>query len=322
MFTKCIARSLMVLACFFALTACDDKSAEKAQQEQAQKAPEQSEVEKYNEYVRAANMATVSFAQDLEQYQKNIQPVFDGKKRNKNLFYSNPIGISRVQEQLDKARAMKPAMAELDESARVYSEALAKADPLSRDVYNYISAKTYLSDEGAHGREIQPAYLDAMQKLVVAQADFLNGIDAKDRARIKAEFESSEKGSIDHYRIGMVYYLKESMDAADGVYDGTGLGDKKEAFRNALNQFNSMVTAYDGKVRERNKTGCSSLKMTANSYLSTGREIIESTEEGTYEKEAKKPKQFRLMEPQQKRDASSLLQHYNNMINELNVNRC
>lgn len=320
MFAKHIARSLAVAACFFALSACDDKNADKPQEPPI--SAEQAEVVKYNAYVEAANMASSSFGNDLAQYEKYIKPVFDGKKPMKDLFFSEPGAMDRIQQQLDKARAMKPAMAELDEPARMYSEALAKAGPVSRDLYNYIGAKTYKSDNGDHGREVQPAYLTNMQSLVVAQADFLNGIDAKDRARIKAEFEKTKKDTLEYYRMGSIYYLKESMDAAGDFINGEGLGDKKDAFKTALNQLNSMLTAYDAKMREHNKVGCSNLLFTANAYLSKGRDAIERTENGEYEKEAKEPKQFRLMESQQTQDAKSLLQNYNNMISAINMGKC
>jgi len=320
MFAKQIALTLALAACFFTLTACDDKSAEKPQQTQA--STEQAEIVKYNEYIEAANMTGDSFARELEQYQKYIQPAFDGKKEMNDLFFSQPTAMGRIKEHLDKARAMKPEMAELDEPARLYSEALAKAEPVNRDMYNYISAKTYKTDGGAHGREIQPALLTGMKDLVTAQANFLNGVDAKDRARIKAEFERTEKDTVAYYRIGMVYWLKESIDAAGGVLDGKGLGDKTEAFKNALNQFNSMATAYDAKMRESNKVGCSSLLFTANTYLSTGRDVIERTENGSYAEDAKRPKQFQLMQSRQTNDANSLLQHYNDMISALNMGKC
>lgn len=320
MFAKQIARSLAVAACFFALTACDDKPSEKPQQTQA--SAEQAEILKYNEYIEAANMTSASYAKELAQYQKYIQPAFDGKKELKDLFFSQPTAMGRIKEHLDKARSMKPAMAELDEPARLYSEALAKAEPVSRDMYNYISAKTYQSDNGEHGRKIQPALLTSMKDLVEAQANFLNGVDAKDRARIKAEFERTEKDTVAYYRMGMVYWLKESMDAASGVLDGQGLGNRTEDFKKSLNQFNSMAAAYDAKMRESNKTGCSNLLFTANAYLSTGRDVIERTENGSYEQDAKQPKQFQLMQSHQTQDANSLLQNYNNMISALNMGKC
>lgn len=315
-----LIRSLAVAACVMALSACDDKKS--ATQEETKASAEQAEVQKYNEYVGAANMMQMSYGEALASYKKYVQPAFDGKKEDDSLFFSSSLSMGRIRESLDKARAMKPDMAELDAPALTYSEALAKADPLYNDMANYIGAKTYMSDKGAHGRDIQPAFLASMEALTTAQTGFVNAIDAKDRARIKAEFESTEKDTIAYFRMGMIYHIKDSMDFAGGVVNGKGFGDKKEPFKASLDQFNTMATSYEAKVREQNKAGCPSLMLDINAYLSKGREIIQRTENGTYDKDAKRPAQFRLMQSGESRDAASLLQNYNNVISALNSDKC
>jgi len=314
---KTMMRSLAVAACVLALSACDEGKSAKT--EENQPSAEQAEVLKYNEYVEVANSAQRSYAKELATYQSYVRPVLDGKDKNDNLFYSTN-DLARIKERLDKARAMKPDMPELDAPALAYGEALGKADPLDRDMGNYIAAKTYLSDKGAHGREIQPAFIAAMQALSTAQAGFVSAIDAKDRARIKAEFDKAEKDTRDYFRIGMIYHIKSSMDAADGFLQGNGLGDKKEPFKVSLDQFNTMATGYDAKVREANNAGCSSMMLNINAYLATGRQIILRTENGRYE-EDKKNSQFQMMSAE-RQDATQLLQDYNNVINTINFNKC
>ncbi|TWF56473.1 YiiG family protein [Neorhizobium alkalisoli] len=317
---KTAIRSLGIAACLLTLSACDDSKSEANRQPQV--SAEQAEVLKYNEYVGTANMTQASFGDDLEKYRQYVQPVFDGKKKSDSLFFSSTSSMGRIKEKLDKARAMKPDMADLDAPAQTYSEALGKADPLYSDMANYIGAKTYLSDKGAHGREIQSAFIASMEAVTAAQAGFANAIDAKDRARIKAEFEKAEKDTIAYYQLGMSYHIKESMDLASGFLAGNGLGDKKEAFKTSLDQFNGMATNYENKVREKTKNGCSSLMLHVNAYLAKGREIIQDTESGKYEKDKKRPAQFQLMQSDEQRDASTLLQNFNNVINALNFNRC
>lgn len=322
MFAKTIARSLAVAACLFALSACDDKKADEPQQA-SQSSAEQAEITKYNSYIEAANMSSSSFGEQLEQYKKYIAPAFSGEKSRSDLFFpGSDTTIPRVKDLLDKAHAMEPVMKDLDDSATRYSEALGQAEPVNRELSNYINSKTYKSDNGDKGRELQPKFISAMEKLVVAQADFLNAIDKKDRERIKAEYEKTPKDTAAYYRIGSIYYLKESMDAASGFINGEGLGDKKDAFKKSLDQFNDALTAYDAKMRESNKKGCSSLIFTANSYLSTGRDVISHTEDGTYEKEANEPKQFHMMQSTQGNDVRDLMQHYNNVINAINIGTC
>ncbi|QNQ20416.1 YiiG family protein [Kosakonia sp. SMBL-WEM22] len=322
MIAKNIARTLAVAACLFALSACDDKKAEEPQQASKSSA-EQAEITKYNAYIEAANMSSSSFGEQLDQYKKYIAPAFTGEKPRDDLFFpGSDTTIPRVKDLLDKARAMEPEMKDLDASATRYSEALGQTEPVNRELYNYINAKTYKSDNGDKGRELQPKFISAMEKLVVAQADFLNAVDKKDRERIKAEYEKTPKDTAAYYRIGSIYYLKESMDAANGFINGEGLGDKKDAFKKSLDQFNEALTAYDAKMRESNKKGCSSLIFTANSYLSTGRDVIEHTDSGIYEQEAKRSQQFQMMQSTQENDVRSLMQNYNNVINAINIGTC
>lgn len=313
---KTMMQSLAVAACVLTLSACDDNKSAKT--EQSQPASEQAEVLKYNAYVEVANSFQRSYAKELATFQNYVQPVLDGKDKNDNLFYSTN-NLDRLKNDLAKARGMKPDMAELDGPADAYRDAAEKSEPLDRDMGNYISAKTYLSDKGAHGREIQTAFITAMEALATAQVNFISAIDAKDRARIKAEFENTEKDTRDYFRIGMIYHIKDSMDAADSFLQGKGLGDKKEAFKTSLDQFNTMATGYDAKVREKNKTGCSSMMLNVNAYLSTGRQIILRTENGRYQEDKKA--RFQMMSAESQ-DASSLLQDYNNVISTINMNGC
>ncbi len=60
----------------------------------------------------------------------------------------------------------------------------------------------------------------------------------------------------------------------------------------------------------------------ANAYLSTGRQIVNRTEEGSYEKDKQQRSQFQMMQSREQEDANSLLQDYNNMISRLNMNQC
>ena len=221
-----------IAAALLILSACDDNTSSQTDRaRETQTSSEQSEVQKYNAYVEVANSVHRPYAEDLATYQRYIQPVLDGKEENDDLLFPSSSTMSRVKENLDKARAMKPDMAELDVSAQTYSDALDKAIPLDRDLDNYIEAKTYLSDKGAHGREIQPAYISAMETLAKAQMNYARAIEAKDRARIKLEFDETEKDTLAYFRIGMVYHIKDSIDQASSFLNGEGFGDSKTCSR-------------------------------------------------------------------------------------------
>lgn len=318
MIVKNAIRSLAVAACVLALSACGE---DKPKQPDAPKvSADQAEIQKYNAYVGVANSVTDSYGGALEKYQKYVQPVIEGKEKKDVQYYAS-FYMDRTREQLDKAVAMKPEMAELDGPARKYIEALTKAAPLYNDMTQYISAKTYTSDNGAHGREIQPAFIESMTALAAAQEGFFEGIEAKDRARTKAEFESARKDTVAYFRAGMVYYSKDAMDQAEGVFDGTGLGGKKDAFKQSVDQFNTMATRFDAKMRESNQKGCSSFMMDANAFTAIGRSIVQRTDDGTYVKEAKDRKPY-MPQTQAVRDAYDLRQKFNNVVSAMNTNRC
>jgi len=306
-------------ACMLALSACGTKGGDNASAPTS--AADQSEMQKYNAYVEAANTANTSFAEIGATYQRDIKPKLDSGKNLDTLFFPSDPGIDRIKEQLDKALALSPAMPAIDGAARSYSAALAKIAPLYRDMENYVDAKRYMGDKGAHGREVQPALLAALGEVATAQAAYAKAIDAADRARVKAAFEATEKGTLDHYRKGSVYYLKESMDHAAGVIDGKGLGDQKAAFAASLDQFNTMAVQFDTKVREKDKTACASFMLHANAYLAAGRDILQRTDDGTYAKD-RNGSSFQMIKPKAVQDAETLLQAYNNVINDLNVHHC
>lgn len=317
---RILLRSMALPVCVLALSACGSKGEGNSSAVTA--AADQNEMQKYNAYVEAANTARTPFADTVATYQRSIKPVFDSGKDLTKLFFPSDPGIDRIKAQLDKALAMKPAMPELDGAARTYSQALAKVAPLYRDMANYIEAKIYVSDNGAHGRELQPALLTALDNVASAQATYAKAIDAADRARIKAAFEATKKDTLDYYRKGTVYYLKESMDHASGVLDGKGLGDQKAVFKASLDQFNTMAVQFDNKVREKDKTACASFMLHANAYLAAGRDIIQRTEDGTYAKDRRNGASFQMMKPKAVEDAETLLQTYNSVINDLNVSQC
>lgn len=310
-------RSLVIATCIMMLVACDENNTSKTQQ--SHPSSEQSDTLKYNEYIKVANSFQRSYAEELETFQRYVQPVLDGKEKNDNLFYSTN-NLDRLKNDLAKIREMKPEMAELDDPADAYYEAATKAEPIDRDMGNYISAKTYLSDKGAHGREILPAFIAAMKTLATAQANFSSAIDVKDRALVKAEFDKAKKDTPDYFRMGMIYHIKDGLDAAGGFLRGNGLGDRKEAFKTSLDQFNTMATSYEAKMREKNNASCSSMMLDVNAYLATGRQIILRTENGRY-KNDKKNSKFQMMSAEQN-DARDLLQNFNNVINAINSNRC
>ncbi|MFJ1302084.1 YiiG family protein [Pseudomonadota bacterium AL_CKDN230030165-1A_HGKHYDSX7] len=319
---KYASRMLAAVVCALALSACSDEA---KKPEAPKMSASQAEIKKYNEYVSAANRAGDTYERALEKWENDLAPKFAGTKPLKDMYINDgsPHATPQIKESLDNALAMSPAIDDLDALARAYSEALGKFLPVSTDMNNYISAKTYVSDKGAHGKEIQAAYGDSLKAVVATQAAFFGGIEVKDRARTKAEFENAKKDTTEYFRAGLIYYSKESVNMADGLFEGTGLGDQLDPFSKALDDMNKMAVAYDGKLRESNQKGCPSLMSNVNSYLSAGRTAIEHTTGGRYDEEAKRTGiHARVITRSIETDANNLRRTYNSLVGALNRNSC
>jgi hypothetical protein len=310
-----------LLAATLMLAACGDDNA-KPEAKTAEASTAQAEIVKYNQYVDAANSINQSFEETLDQYEQYMVPKLADKKPVKDYVIGNDIMVLRTKEKLEKALAMKPAIPEIDAAAKDFAQALGKLAPLSTDLQNYAAAKTFLSDNGALAREKSPAYVAALTEVAKAESAFYHGISLKDTANTKEAFEKAKKDTVAYYRAGMVYYGKSTLNQASGIFDGTGLGDKKDAFKQDLDKLNEMALGFDKKTREADPKGCASTMMQANGFLAAGRKVLENTESGRYKEDAARTGAFKMLRPTIVDDAYSLRQKFNNLINNLNVSRC
>ncbi|MNQ04501.1 hypothetical protein D3C85_172190 [compost metagenome] len=310
-----------LLAATLMLAACGDDNA-KPEAKTAEASTAQAEIVKYNQYVDAANSINQSFEETLDQYEQYMVPKLADKKPVKDYVIGNDIMVLRTKEKLEKALAMQPAIPEIDAAAKDFAQALGKLAPLSTDLQNYAAAKTFLSDNGALAREKSPAYVAALTEVAKAESAFYHGISVKDTANTKEAFEKAKKDTVAYYRAGMVYYGKSTLNQASGIFDGTGLGDKKDAFKQDLDKLNEMALGFDKKTREADPKGCASTMMQANGFLAAGRKVLENTESGRYKEDAARTGAFKMLRPTIVDDAYSLRQKFNNLINNLNVSRC
>lgn len=261
----------------FSLSACDNNTNGDGG---AHLSAEQQEIQKYNQYIAAANVYASDFDKDFENYQNLIVPVLFGKKEDDGLDFLEKPALSEVKTALDKALAMKPAMPDLDNAATAYRDAVAKAEPVYRDLNNYFSAKTYVSDKGEHGRQTNQQTVAILQNLVSAQDKFLSVIEEKDRARVKSEFENAKKDTAEYYRAGIIYYVDESLDYANSAASHKDLGDTRGKIENSLNKLNEMADGYDREMGEVNVNKCHSLRNSINDFLSSGRKLIIQNDKG------------------------------------------
>lgn len=318
MFLPRILGLSLVLSAGVMLAGCGDDDAKSQAAPAAAAAAKsnsaQAEIIKYNSYVDAANSITSSFGEMLGKYEQYALPELKSGEPLKSFAVQTDGHVDRVKARLDKALEQDVTIAELDGPAKAFSEALGTLAPLSRELANYASSRAYMADNGALAREKSPAYVAALTEAAKTEAAFFRGMSEKDLANVKATFTAAEKDTFNYYRAGLVYYGKASLAEADGIFEGTGLGEQQAAFKQALDSMNEMALGYDKTGPKSDLSGCGSH---INGYLAAGRTVLEHSADGTYAK----PKGFALTSAMDS-DGSRLRQNFSNMITTFNQRRC
>jgi len=257
----CVAGTLL-------LGGCNDSETQSQQAEAAapELSPEQQNIAKYNVFVEAANGD--NFSSYLDEYQKYYADAIKNKEPLENYTAVLPSNIERQRKNLEKALAMKGDLPELDATGKPLSEALAKLEPLNKEMYNYVQSKGFLSDKGKKAQEKDAAFIGALTEVVQTQQAFYEAIAKRDEINTRTAFENAEKDTFEYYRAGLVVYAKETMHRSYDFFESPS--DKKlaAAFNESLDKLAEMAEGMNGKQ------DCSNLMMTVNSLLSNGRKSI------------------------------------------------
>lgn len=271
---QCCLASLIAMACFASVGCDDQKNSAGAMPDPAaqQENTEQQEIAKFNAYVDAANGFSYSAASDLA---KHIDYM---KRQKKNGDYdaywvADDTSLKRMAEHLSEARAMKPAMADLDAPAESYGNALNAALPLVKELNDYQDSKGMLADGGQKAREKEEQYVTLMTTLAGAQQNFNTALEKRDDANLRHTFESAKKGSPDYYRSGIALYAKETMNAGEAFFNA--YNDEKPS-KEIDNQFRQSLDKLAGMNQ-----GCEPLKSEVNDLLGAGRSALRDAEKGS-----------------------------------------
>ena len=297
------------------LSGCNDDNKQAQQSEAPQLSAEQQDIAKYNAFIDAANGA--SFAKDLEHHLKYYEDKIKQQKPLDNYGVASIYNIKTMRENLDKALAMTGNLPELDATAKPLNEALVKLEPINTELRNYADSKGYLSDNGKKAQEKDAEYVAALTEVVKAQQAFFDAIEKRDEINTRTAFEKAKKDSVEYYRAGLIVYAKEAANRSDDFFTSAGEQKASDAFKESLDKTGEMAEGWNKKMTEANPKGCSSMMLSINSFLSSGRQAIKHAADGNY-----KPRSgMQLMNPVSM-DAQSFTQEFNNLINALNMQRC
>ncbi|WDS37457.1 DUF3829 domain-containing protein [Pseudoxanthomonas sp.] len=321
-FRSILALSITASLCT-GLVACGGKpgAATSASGTSSQTSAEQQQIAKYNTYVDAANQIDTSFSQELREH---LRLYGDRLKGGGKLdMYSVPMTmlIERLDKELKQGLAMAPAMDDLDPAAKQFADALDALVPLNRELESYADSKGYLADDGAKARAQDPAYVAALTAVARAEGAFMAGIAARDEKNIRDAFEQAEQGSQAYYRAGMILYSHQSMDAGDAFFESLGSAETADTFKTSLDKVGEMSEAWDKKVRETIPAGCRSVTRQANLMLGNARDALKHAADGAYKRYDLNDPISKMMSPVVN-DASHFRRNYNDLVAQLNSQRC
>lgn len=294
-----------------------DNTAKPAGEKQQQTRQQQTEIEKYNAYVDAANTGP-AFSDVLQTYEKYIPAQLASGKPLDDYYSVSDTAISRQLTLLNKAMAIPYDMPELDAPAKAMVKALGDLQPIQAQLGPYADSKGYLADGGQKAREMQPAFIDAMHAVIAAQEQFYDGLRKRDEINTQAAFDNAEKDTAEYYRAGIVLTAKKAMRSGRDFFNAQGSEASATAFEQDINAAADMVQKWDAKVRTKQPQGCDSALSPMNQFIGDARSSIQHARRGDYKNASPAGAYFST----QKRDAEGFQQDYANLINALNRDDC
>jgi hypothetical protein len=146
---------------------------------------------------------------------------------------------SDCRRNVEKANALEPRDAELEDAASTYAEAVGKLEPLLKEADDYYSQQDYKDDRMAKGRALHPRLVAAWDVFAGADRKLRNGIEAiNDRraAERLAEIERSEGRKTRYHVEALMIHAKRVVRVQDTA-------------RPDIAAITQAVTEYEGSVK-------------------------------------------------------------------------
>lgn len=181
---------------------------------------EQRESDKLNAYVEAYNRLL-----SRHPFHKNLADYLDDnpalkKSSGKIDDYSVPFGdVEDELKTLNDAIALPGALPGVDEKAKALAATLQTLDPILKDAQSYESTKRYLTDNGAHARELNQPLIDGLQAADAAMDALADQIKVQTRKRNEARLAETKPGTVEHERLNVMLRLKDLDAALDQAMD-------------------------------------------------------------------------------------------------------
>jgi hypothetical protein len=174
------------------------------------------------------------------------------------------------RKNIDKANALEPHDAALEDAALAYGEAVAKLEPLLKEADDYYSQENYKDDRMVKGKALHPRLVAAWDAFAKADTALRTAVDAINDKRALARLAEIERTDGRNAR----YHVEALMINAKRVLraENTERSDLA-AINQALNEYESLIKATEQLATNDKKIG-SFFISNAKSFLTTAKQLM------------------------------------------------
>jgi hypothetical protein len=197
-----------------------------------------SATEKLNAYIGCINRLSERSYDSRSRYFSWVGK--DGPTGRERIIYGTYTiyDTSDCRKNVEKANALEPHDAALEDAATAYAEAVGKLEPLLKEADDYYTQQDYKDDKMAKGRALHPRLVAAWAAFESADKKLRGGVDAiNDRRAVEklAEIERSEGRNARYHVEALMIQAKRVLRAEDGAKPDIA------EITQALNDYESMV---------------------------------------------------------------------------------
>ena len=204
---------------------------------------------KLNAYIGCFNALDSKTHDSLQSYTRWIKDVEAGPSGRETQVYG-PFEISdydmkQCDAPVTEAIAAKPALAELDDAAGRYQQALKALAPVSKEAHDYYDRQDYEDDQFAKGKQMHGPLMAAFKQFVAASEQFNAELerqnDAAQREQLKV-LEQAEGRTREYYRLAMMLEAKAIVELmTQDAFDTAKAQERLDAFNRISDEAHAKV---------------------------------------------------------------------------------
>jgi len=237
---------------------------------------------KLNAYIGCFNALDSKTHDSIQSYTRWIKDVDAGPTGRESSIYG-PFEISdydmkQCDAPVTEAIAAKPALAELDDAAGRYQQALKALAPVSKDAHDYYDRQDYEDDQFAKGKQMHGLLMAAFKQFVAASEQFNAELerqnDAAQREQLKV-LEQAEGRTREYYRLAMMLEAKAIVELmTQDAFDTTKAQERLDAFNRISDEAHAKVAD-----QEAGKSDWEGFEREAENFRRQGKERLQRVSE-------------------------------------------